>query len=729
MIMEISRRRFLSLSVSAGAMLMTINMPTLAKTTKQNTDLSGQNWSVYLHINPDNSIVIASPVQDMGQHMKTTGAMMIAEELDADWSLVSCIAAKTYLEKSTDGVKYKYADMNTGGSHAVRRNWDFLRQAGATARQMLISAAALHWQCSQSQLTTAQSHVYRKSTKQKISYGELAAKASTLPFPDGELKLKDKADYKIFGQDITTVDIDEIITGAPLFGLDMEMPDMVYAVIERCPYFHGEIKSFDDKKTLAVTGVIKTVKIDKVIESDGIKEIAEGIAVIAKNYWAAVQGRKALEINWQQGPWANESSQSLMNDFEKFCLGDDEGENRINEGDITQAFKDSKQVLDQCYQVPLLAHACIEPFNAIVHLQDKKAKIITGHQFPTRVANAVAQYANIDPLNVEVIATRMGGGFGRRYNNDFVIEATLLAKEIDKPVKLVWTREDEMSQDYFGQSTFTRLRAGLDKQGKLIAWHHRQGQIDGGLREQCFPYQLIENFKVDSYYQKAGTPTGAWRGPGHLQFAFAVESMLDEVAHANNQDPLTHRLELLGDAKEYSYRGYGAKVIDSGRMAECYRQAAKLANWSNKRPKGVGLGLAGHFTFGTYAAFVVEVDSRAEGPMQITGIWGAIDCGLPLNPNHIRNQMEGGFIDGLNVALFNDAEISGGRVVNDNFDQQPWIRMFDTPATFEVTIIKNDHPPTGVGEPPTAPAPAALANAIYAATGKRIRKLPISMES
>jgi isoquinoline 1-oxidoreductase beta subunit len=710
-------------------MLMTINMPAFAKGTAKVTDQTNPSWSVYLHINSDNSIVIASPVQEQGQHMKTTGAMMIAEELDADWSLVSCTAARTYLEQTSDGIKYKYADMNTGGSHAVRRNWDFLREAGATARQMLISAAALHWQCPETQLTTSQSFVVRKSTGQKITYGELAGMASTLPLPKDKPKLKNKADYKIFGQDITTVDIDEIVTGAPLFGIDMEMPNMVYAVIERCPYFHGEIESFDDKKALAIQGVIKTVKIDKVIDSDGIKEIAAGIAVIATNYWAATQGRKALSINWQQGPWAKESSQSLMDDFEKFCFSDDEGNNRINEGNVTQAFKDSKHVLDQCYQVPLLAHACMEPFNAIVHIENDKAKIITGHQFPTRVANAVAQYANIAPLNVEVIATRMGGGFGRRYNNDFVIEATLLAKEIDKPVKLVWTREDEMIQDYFGQSTFTRLRAGVDEQGKLIAWHHRQGQIDGGLREQCFPYQLIENFKVDSYNQKAGTPTGAWRGPGHLQFAFAVESMLDEVAHSNNQDPLVHRLELLGNAKEYSYKGYGAKVIDSGRMAACYQEAAKLANWDNNRPKGVGLGLAGHFTFGTYAAFVVEVDSRDDGPMKITGIWGAIDCGLPLNPNHIRNQMEGGFIDGLNVALFNDAKVSGGRVVNGNFDQQPWIRMLDTPAKFEVSIIENDHPPTGVGEPPTAPAPAALANAIYAATGKRIRKLPISMES
>ncbi|WDE06162.1 xanthine dehydrogenase family protein molybdopterin-binding subunit [Thalassomonas viridans] len=732
--MDISRRQFLSLSASAGAMLMTISLPSMGQKIKQGAAQTHDNWSVYLHIKPDNSIVIESPVQDMGQHMKTTGAMMIAEELDANWSLVSCVAAKTYLKKTADGLGYQFADMNTGGSHAVRRNWQVLCEAGASARQLLISAAALKWQCPESELTTGNSFVYRKSAGQRLPYGELAAIASTLPLPDKPLKFKDKSDYTIFGRDITTVDIDEIVTGSPLFGLDMEMPGMVYAVIERCPYFHGGIKSFNDNKTLAVPGVIKTVKIDKVIRENGIKEIAAGIGVIATSYWAAVQGRKALEIQWQQGPWSGESSESLMADFKRFCQGEESGKTLLSTGDLDQAFKDSAQTFDQCYQVPLLAHACMEPFNAIAHIFEhkgrrKKAKIITGHQFPTRVASSVAQYAGIDPLDVEVIATRMGGGFGRRYYNDFVIEATLLAKETDKPVKLVWTREDEMTQDYFGQSTFTRLKAGVDKQGKLIAWHHRQGQIDGSLREQCFPYQLIDNFRVDSYQKRTGTPTGAWRGPGHLQFAFATESMIDEVAHAVGRDPLAYRLTLMAPAKEYPYSGYGATVIDSGRMAKCYQRAADLAKWQQKRPKGVGLGIASHFTFGSYAAFVVEVDARGQGPAKITGIWGAIDCGLPLNPNHIRNQMEGGFIDGLNAAMFNEAKVSGGRVVNTNFHQLPFIRMADTPALFEVAIIENDYPPTGVGEPPTAPAAAALANAMFAATGKRQRKLPVSMES
>ncbi len=727
--MDLSRRRFLTLSASAGTMLMTINLPSFARTTENKTDQMHSNWSVYLHIKPDNSIIIESPVQDMGQHMKTTGAMMIAEELDADWSLVSCVAAKTHLEKTANGLRYKYASMDTGGSHAVRRNWQILRTAGGTARQMLISAAAKRWQCPETQLSTRDSYVYRQSTGEKLSYGELAKQASVLLLPDKPPKLKDKTAYTIIGQDVVTVDIDEIVSGRPLFGIDMEMPNMVFAVIERCPYFHGEIESVNDKNALAVPGVIKIVKIDQVVGDDGIKEVTAGVAVVATNYWAATQGRKALEVTWHQGPWSHESSESLMQDFERFCRGDEIGRTLLKEGDPQQAFKHSAQVFDECYQVPLLAHACMEPFNAVAHIQGNKAKIITGHQFPSLVASTVAKYAKIDPLDVEVVPTRMGGGFGRRFYSDFVVEATLLAKETDQPVKLVWTREDEMTQDYFGQSTFTRLKAGVDSQGKLVAWHHRQGQIDGSVREQCFPYQLIENFQVDSYQKRSGTPTGAWRGPGHFQLAFATESMIDEVAHALNQDPLAFRLELMGPGKEYPYRGYGATVIDSGRMAECYQKAGELANWQKERPRGLGLGIAGHFTFGSYAAFVVEVDSRVTGSMKITGIWGAIDCGLPLNPNHIRNQMEGGFIDGLNAAMFNEVKIDGGQVLNTNFHQQPWIRMADTPTVFDVAIIENDHPPTGVGEPPTAPAGAALANAIYAATGKRQRKLPLSLEA
>ena len=367
--------------------------------------------------------------------------------------------------------------------------------------------------------------------------------------------------------------------------------------------------------------------------------------------------------------------------------------------------------------------------SSVMPTEDGGMIVYCSTQNPTEVQKLVAEVLDVSMNKVVVDMRRMGGGFGRRYYNDFVIEAALLAKETSRPVKLVWTREDEMTQDYFGQSTFARLKAGVDKQGKLIAWHHRQGQIEGSMREQCFPYQLIDNFRVDSYQQRAGTPTGAWRGPGHFQFAFATESMIDEVAHAVNQDPLAYRLDLMGKPKSYPYRGYGATEIDSGRMAKCYQAAADLAKWQQKRPKGVGLGIASHFTFGSYAAFVVEVDSRGKDGMKITGIWGAIDCGLPLNPNHIRNQMEGGFIDGLNASIYNDAKIEGGRVMNSNFDQQPWIRMADTPALFEVAIIENDYPPTGVGEPPTAPAAAALANAIFAATGKRQRKLPISMEA
>jgi len=331
-------------------------------------------------------------------------------------------------------------------------------------------------------------------------------------------------------------------------------------------------------------------------------------------------------------------------------------------------------------------------------------------------------------MSIEVVSPRSGGGFGRRFASDFVREAAIISQKLKHPVKVTWTREDEISQDLFGQAIVARIRAGIDENGKLIAWHLKEGKQRGGIWSQCFPAHLIENYRAEAYAKPAGIPLGPWRGPGHLQFAFAAESMIDEVANSLDRDPLQYRLDLMGEDREFDYKGYGADKINSGRMALCYKAAAKLANWQEKRPEGVGLGIAGHFTFGSYAAFVVEVDTREQKPFRITNAWGAIDCGLAVNPNHIRNQMEGGFIDGLNAAMYNDIKVEQGKVVNTNFHTLQWMKMSQAPRNIETAILKNDYKPTGVGEPPTAPAAAALANAIYAATGTRLRKLPLTLE-
>lgn len=736
--MDISRRKFLKLSSSAGAMLMTIQLPKLAfASDPEGATLVDDNrniWSIYLHINPDNSILIESPVQDMGQHMKTTGPMMIAEELDADWELVSCSPGKTHIQKNGDDYEFKYADMGTGGSQAVKRNWQFLREAGAVAKHGLMQAAALRWNCDMDELYAQKSYIYRKGTNAKFSYGELAEHAAQMPLPTKELKLKTKAEHHIFGQDITTVDIQELVTGQPLFGMDMEMNNMLHAVIERSPYYQGKVKSFDDSETLNVPGVLKTIPIDlELHHQHKEKVISAGIAVVAKDLWSAMKGRALLKINWDKGPFTNESNETLTQDFKRFCFSDDDGRILIEEGDVEQGFAKADHVIERTFETPHFAHACMEPFNAIVHVQKDKASIITGHQFPVTVATTVAEVLSIDPLNVNVSTTRMGGGFGRRAKNDYVKEATMIAQHFEYPVKLTWTREDEISQDYFGQGIYAKLKVGVDKKGNINSWHHRQGQVSGGMRPGCFPHGLVENFKVHHYSVDSGTPIGAWRGPGHLQHAFVVESTLDEIAHQFKRDPLQYRLDMLGDEKEYEYVGWGADVINTKRMSDCYQQAAELANWNQKRPEGVGLGLAGHFTFGSYAAFVLEIDAReylkGDGPMKITQCWGSIDCGMPLNPNHIRNQMQGGFIDGLNAALFNQINIEGGQVTNTNFHNLRWLKMAESPTDIQVGIVENDYEPTGVGEPPTAPAAAALTNAIYAATGKRVNKLPISLDA
>lgn len=738
MFMTLSRRRFLQLSASAtGTLLMTVSIPPMAlASSKDNpTDNKLNLWSIYLTINPDNTVVIESPVQDMGQHMKTTGPMMIAEELDADWDLVTCVAGKTHIKKVDKNYAYQHADMSTGGSHAVKNNWQYLREAGAVAKNSLMLAAAAVWGCKLDALYAEKSFIYLKGSDKKLSYGQLGAAAAKIPLPTGPIPvtipLKNRKDYKIFGTDVTTVDIDDMITGKPLFGLDMSMDNMLHAVIERCPHYQGKVKSVDDAAALKVPGVLKTIAIAPLMNKRGTqKELSAGIAIVANSLWAAMKARRLLKVEWDKGPFANESDELLMADFKRFCHSKDPGDILIEEGDVALGLANADKVFDQTYQTSHLAHACMEPFNAIVSAQKNQAMVITGHQNPVSVATSVGEILNIDPLNVDVRTARMGGGFGRRYQDDFVMEAALIAKHFDQPVKVTWSREDEVSQDYFGQAVCARLQVGVNREGKIDTWHLRQGQVIGSIRYGCFPHGLVDNFKVHRYNAGGGTPIGAWRGPGHLQHAFISESMIDEVAHALKEDPLDYRLKMLKPDKEIEYLGWGADIISSKRMAICYQTAAKMADWGKKRPPGIGLGIAGHFTFGSYAAFVVEVDTNtlsSVGQMRITKAWGAIDCGLPLNTNHIRNQMQGGFIDGLNAALFNEVKIAEGKVVNTNFDTLNWMRMADSPNDIEVEIIKNDYEPTGVGEPPTAPAAAALANAIFAATGQRLRSLPLRL--
>lgn len=726
-----NRRQFLKSSALAGGMLLSIQLPFPKRA--HSADKPPSDWCVYVSVQPDNSVIIASPVMDMGQHMKTTGPMILADEMDLDWQLVEFADdCPTYLNKNDKGeVGYAYSDMGTGGSHAVRRNWDYMRNAGATARQMMIEEAAALWNVPTDSLRTQASYVVNPATQQKLSYGYLAKGAALRKVDANSVRLKKPHEYNIMGKDCHTVDLEQIVTGQPLFGIDTEYPGALQVIIHRAPAQGSTVGQYNKAAALAVPGVRQIIDIstenDKYWSEDEKQIVSAGVAVVADSLWAAMQGKQALDTQWQAGQgWEDQSSAHQQAKFRHLVAGDFEAKVRKNDGDVDSAFKQAKYIADHTYETPLFAHACMEPFNCIADIRDDDATIIVGHQFPHMVAQEVEKLTGIDALAVEVINKRMGGGFGRRFEIDYVREAIHLSSQLKLPVKVTWTREDEIERDYFAPAYVMRVRASLDENNKISGWHHRQAQTRGGTRDDCFPAKLVKNYKTEHLEYPSKIPTGPWRGPAHLQWTFAVESMTDELAYQAGADPLAYRLDLMKPHQAHEYSGWGADVIDSGRMAKCYESAAKMADWGRKIPKNHGLGIAGHFTFGSYAAFVIEVSMNEKDELTLHKAWGAIDCGFAINPNHIRNQMEGGFIDGLNAALFNKVNIEQGRVTNNNFHTLRWMRMREAPNVIEVDIIQNDYPPTGVGEPPTAPAAAALANAIYAASGKRIRRLPLS---
>lgn len=726
-----NRRWFIKSSMASGALL--IVSPFSHLNANESMAKQEASWCVYVVIHPDNSVLMSSPVMEMGQHMKTTGPVIIADEMDLDWSLISFSEdCPTYLHRNEENqIGYQHADMGTGGSHAVRRNWQYLREAGAAAKVMLKSAAAEKWTVPITELETQNSFVIHTLTNRKLSYGELAKAASEQIIDLDNVPLKKQSEYHIIGKDTRTVDIQDIITGKPIYSIDADYPDVKQVVIHRAPALGANIKSYDRKKALAVPGVIAIEEMqrieDKYWSEQNKQSVAAGVAVIAEDLWAATKGKEALNTQWQDHPkYANQNSEQELKMFRELVTGDATAVERQRQGDARSALTESKITLSEIYETPLFAHACMEPFSCIVDIRKSDATVVIGHQFPHMVAEEVEKMTGIDALKVEVISKRMGGGFGRRFEMDFLREGIQLSKKLGYPVKITWTREDTLERDYFAPAYVMKVTAGMNKKGKIKAWHHRQAQTRGGTRDTCFPMHLVQNYLTEHFTELSEIPTGPWRGPAHMQWTFAVESMTDELAHKIGADPLSLRLDMLHPHEAYPYEGWGAEYIDSGRMAKCYKKAAALAEWQRKRPEGHGLGIAGHFTFGSYAAFVIEVSVNDNDELTLHKAWGAIDCGLAINPNHIRNQMEGGFIDGLSAALFNKVNIEKGAVQNTNFHTLRWMKMAEAPIDIEVAIIDNDYPPTGVGEPPTAPAAAALANAIFAACGKRIRTLPIA---
>jgi len=701
---------------------------------------------VFIAIDKSGIVSIVTHRSEMGTGIRTSLPMVVADELEADWSKVRIVQAP--------GDETKYGNQDTDGSRSTRHFIQPMRACGATMRRMLEMAAAAEWKVPLDKVEAKNSQVVHKDSGKTLGYGELAAAAAALPTPAIEsVKLKDPRDFRYIGKgDVRITDLFDITVGKARYGQDVAMPGMKYAVVARPPVVGGKVAKYDASATLKVPGVVKVVEIDPPPAGPPLYHPVGGIAVIADNTWAAINGRNALKIDWNDGPNSNFDSVSHYDTLA--AASKDPGKTYRNVGDVEAGLKSAAKVITAEYYVPHLAHATMEPLAATASFANGKCEVWAPTQSPQAAHDYVVKRLGLKDEDVKVNVTLLGGGFGRKSKCDFVVEAAVLSKAIGAPVKVVWTRDDDLQHDYYHASGFERLDAGLDANSKVVAWRHRAHSesfmttfAEGVDRMDLFPLGFgasdtpfdVPNLRIESGKAEAHTRIGWFRSVYNVQHAFAIQSFVAELAHAAGKDPKDYLLELLGPDRivdvasqtTEKFWNYGEPVsefpIDTGRLRNVIEVAAKEANWGRKLPPGHGLGIAGHRSFVTYIATVVEVAVDNKGKITIPRVDTAIDCGFAVNPERIRSQCEGAAVMGTGLALYGSLTFKNGRPQQSNFHDFKVARFSDAPLETNVHIVKHglETHPSGVGEPGIAPFAPALANAIFAATGKRIRRLPI----
>ncbi|MFL6644815.1 MAG: molybdopterin cofactor-binding domain-containing protein [Paraburkholderia fungorum] len=672
--------------------------------------------NAFLRVAPDNSVTVIAKHVEMGQGAYTGIATIVAEELDANWQDVRVESApadaKRYANLAFGTIQ------GTGGSSAMANSWMQLREAGAKARAMLVSAAAAQWQVPASELTTLDGSVHHAATNRTATYGSLASAAARLPVPD-TVTLKSPKDFRLIGQQVPRVDVPAKTNGTAQFTLDVTFPGMLVALLQRPPLFGATVKSFDASAAKAVPGVVSVV------------QVPGGVAVVAKGFWAAKQGRDALKIEWDDSAAEKRSSDAIMAEYRQ--LAEQPGASARKDGDATQAIAGAAKKISATYTFPYLAHAPMEPLDAVVKLTADSCEIWAGDQFQTVDQGNAARTAGLDPQQVKIHTLYAGGSFGRRANtrSDYIVEAVSIAKALGAngtPVKLQWTREDDIHGGLYRPMYFHKLDAGLTADGKLVGWRHRivgqsilagtpfasvmvKNGIDSTSVEGAANVAYaIPNLSVELTTTQTGVPVLWWRVVGSSHTAFAVEAFIDEAAHAAGKDPFAFRRDLL--AHEPRMRG----VLEL---------AAQKAGWDPAKPlpKGRGRGIAVAEAFKTFVAQVAEVSVDKDGNVKVERVVCAVDCGTPINPDVIAAQMEGGIGFGLGAALHSAITLKDGKVEQNNFDGYQVLRFAEMPKV-EVHIVQSGEAPTGVGEPGVAPVGPAVANAIFAATGRRIQSLP-----
>lgn len=742
-VLELNRRSVVQLISAAGA--VTLMAPAGVFAAGRNT-LSADNMTVPLvKINPDNSAVIYSTSPDMGQGTSTGLAMMIAEELDLDWDNVSVEILPLKRHRGANGrMRHTYVPQTAGGSGSIRRNAELIPALAAQGRDMFVRAAAKAWGVPANSLSTEDTSVQHKASGRSVRYADLTAKVAELT-PDERVQPKDRKGYRIVGTPRVLNASHDIVTGAPVFGLDQEIPGMLHAVISRCPHFSGSVKSVNDAEARKVTGV-RDVIIMEQADRDGplAWTLVAGVAVVADRLWAAKKARDLLEIEWDAGGFADYSSAEMeklsldvLNTDTGFDIIDFDGDGLRDEGDFDAALAASVETHDARYCVAHVAHALMEPHSAIADVRADGIYMSVPCQHPYRVQDIAHDITGVAHENIKLDVSRSGGAFGRRWEKDYPAEAVWLSQKIGKPVKVTWSREDELTQDRFRNANNYRMTGGVDASGKLIALRQRVvsgypsrhadklppvGWAYEDLMGWHFTVGLIENHRMEHQFRPSPVPRGPWRAPGSVNSAFAQMSFLDELAHKSGQDPLEFQLSVLAP---YRKLGDGRYPFDTARMAACFEMAAEKAGWGEPLSEGRGRGIAGYFSHLSYVAHVVEV-SVVDGFLVVEKVTTAADCGFVINPLSVKAQIEGAIHDGLSVALGQEITVESGAVVETNFDSYKMSRIDRAPKQIDIHLIAGSEDSTGMGEPAIPPFAPALANAIFDATGKRIRRLPIA---
>lgn len=696
------------------------------------SDASAFKPNAFISISTQGIVTLVSKQPEIGQGIKTSLPMVIAEELEVDWKDVRIVQGD---------LDPAYGSQSAGGSTSTPNNYNNFLRLGATARSMLVQAAALTWKVPVAECQAAHSAVQHAASGRSLRYGELVSQAAALPVPAAEaVKLKDPRDYKLLGSRLGGVDNLTIVSGKPLFGIDVRLPGMLYAVFEKCPAFGGKVVSANLSAIKALPGVRDAFVIEGTAHLNGLMP---GVAIVAESTWAAFSARRQLKVNWDEGPVVNESWDVFAAQAQR--LSKQAGSVQLRkDGDPIAAFASAAKTVEAAYSYPFVSHASIEPQNCTAWFHDGALEIWAPTQNPAAGQNLVANTLGLPKDRISLHITRSGGGFGRRLSADYIVEAAAIAQRISAPVKLTWSREDDLRHDHYRAGGFHFLRGGLDGKGKLTAWHNHfvtfanrvqrngasvlQPGSGASLSGDEFPGRWVAHCLLEQTPMECGIPMGPWRAPGSNVFAWVFHSFIDELAHAGGRDPLEFRLELLGAKDLVAPSGERGLPYNVGRMRRVLLEVAQKAGWGRKKfPRGQGQGIAFHFSHRGYIAEVAEVTVSKAGQLKVDRVVVVSDIGAQIvNLSGAENQVHGSVIDGLGTLMYAELDIQRGRIVQRNFSDYSLIGIGDAPPRIEVHFLKSNEPVTGLGEPALPPLAPAVCNAIFAATGKRVRQMPLS---